>query len=482
MRRPASLRLPVLALAAAVISVAAPPARAQKCGDEDRVLWVGDSWSEIQWGTRVLGDVFNQFGYGDKHEYNDDPTGGVDPNQTAISGMTAVAAADPGQFNYPVRIANVLAAKPSIDIVLVSLGGNDMIGGGWLIQGPAYNPAVSNVAIVNNIATITDAALAARPDVNVVIYGYDFVGLWEYVLRNIGNVLGDPIVFQWVVNFGNPPAGDFYDDLIDMEARKKAYANAHPSGRVFYVNNLGTMQNVHGHDTANVGPGVVPYPDGTNFPVTTITIAGQGHVGTDRFGEPPGAQIWRSDVDWIHLSDPSYRQLCVNCTTQYFFGKFRGVPTATFTSIAADDGFVRSNGTFDSGQLRLGTESSLADRSILSFDTSSIPAGSTVTRASAFFMRTAATGTNPFGGTSQGEPRVDVKSGFFGAATTLEAGDWSAAATAADVGCYGGTVPSNTTSSASTWSPPAWRPSPSARALSRSSAAISRTHREQTTT
>lgn len=430
----------LIAAIAAGAAMAAAPARAQNCAIEDRILWVGDSWAEIQWDNLIVRDVLNQFGFGDKREYDDDPTGGIDPNQTAISGMTAQVAADPGGANYPLRITNTLNAKPEIDIVLISLGGNDLIGGGWLIQGPAYNPAVSNVAIVNNINTVAQAALAARPNVEVVIYGYDYVGLWEYVLRNISN-LADPIVFQWVINFGNPPAGDFYDDLVDLEARKKASADGDP--RIYYVNNLGTMQNIHGHDSANWVGGLTPRPDGTNFPAApSATIPGQGRVGTDRFGQPVGVQIWRSDVDWIHLSDAAYRELCVNHATQYFVPKFRGVPTATFIS-GAEDGFVRSNGALDTGQLRMGTETSIQCKSILSFDTSSIPAGATISRASLFFIRSAATGTNPFTSGAQGEPRVDVRNGFFGSFATLEAGDFGSAATATDVGCYAGTVPAN---------------------------------------
>ncbi len=418
--------------------------QAQSCPPTDRILWVGDSWAEIQWDNLILTDVLNQFGFHDKREYDDDPTGGIDPNQTAISGMTALAAADPGQYNYPLRIANTLAAKPEIDIVLISLGGNDMIGGGWFAQGyPTYhnNVVANNTAIVANINTIAQAALAARPDVEVVIYGYDYVGLWEYVLRNIGN-LADPIVATWVFTWGNPPAGDFYDDLLDLETRKKALADGDP--RIYYINNLGTMQNIHGHDTANWGIGITPRPDGTNFPATpSASIVGQGRVGTDRFGEPVGVQIWRSNTDWIHLSDAAYKELLINATTQYFLGKFRGVPTGTFTSIGNDDGFVLSSGGVDSTQLRMGTQSSVSARSILSFDTSTIPTGATITRASLYYLRSAASGTNPFTSGAQGEPRIDVKNTFFGGTSLMEPADWSDAATATDVGCFAGTVPSN---------------------------------------
>ena len=151
-----------LALPGAVFLLGGLTAHAQFSSATDRVLWVGDSWFEIMWNQRILGDALDQFGHDDKNEYNDDPTGGIDPNQTAISGMTAATAADPAQVNYPLRIQNVLTAKPETDVVFISLGGNDMIAGGGFIQGPAFYTPADLYTIAANINTIVQASLAVR--------------------------------------------------------------------------------------------------------------------------------------------------------------------------------------------------------------------------------------------------------------------------------------------------------------------------------
>lgn len=428
--------LALLALPGAAFLLGGSIAHGQFCSATDRVLWVGDSWSEIMWDQRILGDALDQFGQDDKNEYNDDPTGGIDPNQTAISGMTAAAAADPGQFNYPLRIQNVLTAKPEIDIVLISLGGNDMIAGGWFIQGPAFYTSANLDAIAANINTIVQASLAVRPDVEVVIFGYDYVGLWEYAVRN-------PLTFEGALwaSWGVQP-DTFYQCLVDMETRKKAIADGNP--RVWYINNLGTMQNVQGHALLSVPAGVVPRPTASNFPQGYVdTLFGFGRVGNDQ-------AAWRGGTDWIHLTDPAYKELCINTMVQYFFPKFRGTPTATFFSDGGlSDGYtigIAGVGTGNSTtELRMGDVGGTQTyRSILSFDTSLIPDSATVTAASLYFCRSGIGGVlpvNPFTG-SQGNPILDIRTGTFGNAF-LENSDYQAAADANNVGCFAGSAKNN---------------------------------------
>jgi poly(hydroxyalkanoate) depolymerase family esterase len=116
--------------------------------------------------------------------------------------------------------------------------------------------------------------------------------------------------------------------------------------------------------------------------------------------------------------------------------------TATFASIAAEDGYVKANA--DGTLPAVGTMTTLAvgrgtdgkqNRTILSFDTSSLPDSAVVVRA--YVRVTWSTGLgNPWGNPVGNSLLVDVKNGTFGAAGT-ETTDFLAAPTASGAASIG---------------------------------------------
>jgi carboxypeptidase T len=115
----------------------------------------------------------------------------------------------------------------------------------------------------------------------------------------------------------------------------------------------------------------------------------------------------------------------------------------TFTSGGTQDGWVLESGenTSVGGSLTSNNSTSSALRAgdnnqdrqykaVVSFDTSSIPDGATIVSVTLRLLRGSVTGTNPF--TTHGTCWVDVQNGTgFSGSTTLQNGDWQAAATAA---------------------------------------------------
>ncbi|HEX4952411.1 MAG TPA: M14 family zinc carboxypeptidase [Thermoanaerobaculia bacterium] len=115
----------------------------------------------------------------------------------------------------------------------------------------------------------------------------------------------------------------------------------------------------------------------------------------------------------------------------------------TFTSIAAQDGWVLESGettnvggsisstASTTSALRLGDSNQDRQyKSVVSFDTSSIPDGATILSATLRLRRGTSSGTNPF--TTHGTCWVDVQNGSgFSGSTALQTGDFQAAATAA---------------------------------------------------
>jgi carboxypeptidase T len=113
----------------------------------------------------------------------------------------------------------------------------------------------------------------------------------------------------------------------------------------------------------------------------------------------------------------------------------------TLTSVAAQDGWVlestetsNAGGSIDAtatttSALRAGDDNKDKQyKTVVSFDTSSIPDGATIVSATLRLRRGTVSGTNPF--TTHGTCRVDVQSGGFSGSTALQTGDFQAAATA----------------------------------------------------
>ena len=130
--------------------------------------------------------------------------------------------------------------------------------------------------------------------------------------------------------------------------------------------------------------------------------------------------------------------------TGSYTGGGGGTPvTVTLFSVSAQDGRVIESsetsgvgGTINStgnttSSLRVGdTNNDSQQKSIVSFDTSSIPDTATITSATLRIKRGSLTGTNPF--TTHGTCSVDISSAF-GGATALATGDFQAAAAATGV-------------------------------------------------
>ena len=111
--------------------------------------------------------------------------------------------------------------------------------------------------------------------------------------------------------------------------------------------------------------------------------------------------------------------------------------TVSFNGIASDDGYVKANA--DGSSPAVGTYSTLAigrgsdgkyNRAILSFDTSSLPDNATITRAYIVVTYSSRSGDPWANGNSL---VIDVKTGYFGSASTTETSDWAASPTASAV-------------------------------------------------
>ena len=187
---------------------------------------------------------------------------------------------------------------------------------------------------------------------------------------------------------------------------------------------------------SGVPAGTVTFKEGTTTLASGVTVDGAGNAAfstsTLAAGSHTVTASFTGATGWAHSSgDDSAAPQVVT-----------GPVTTTFTSVAAQDGWVlessetsNTGGSIDAAAnttsaLRVGDDNKNKQyKSVVSFDTSAIPDGATILSVTLRLRRGTLSGTNPF--TTHGTCWVDVQSGSgFSGSTALQTGDFQAAATA----------------------------------------------------
>jgi hypothetical protein len=411
---------------------------------QPRVLLAGDSWAQYMWDDGSHNDLFDRFGQADKRamslSLSSDPGPGYLGSEYAVSGSEARHWVDTANYPWIRNMVAALEANPTIDLVVLSIGGNDILagksGGGWYkdmdLDQPGSEAALFD-RLENDTFTIVNAALAVRPDIKVILSSYDYpnfnVGFWcfAYACPKRADLSRDP-------------TNDLITDqelnqlMVEVETRRIAWANAHD--RVEFDHAVGLMHYWYGDGVS--APLALPYPG--QLPPFYLPFPG-GNVNRPtlraNFRRPNGL-----DADPIHLNFAGYQFKIAGETETTFFPLFRGEMTETFASEGGVfDGWSdgSSSGT---GRIRIGDNGAVPYSGIVSFDTSSLPDGAVVTGAALYLVRESATGTNPFTSGAMGQPVLDVVTGSFGGAA-VEPSDATAPAGASNVGDAIGTAKGN---------------------------------------
>jgi hypothetical protein len=405
-----------------------------------RLLLAGDSWAQYMWDDGSHNDIFDRFGHGEKRALSrslgSDPGPGYAGPEYAVSGSEARQWANTASYPWIANMVADLQANPTIDRVLLSIGGNDMLagksGGGWYKQMDLDVPG-SEAALFDQIHThtlqIIDAALAVRPSLRVIVSSYDYPNF------NTG-----ALCFLYACpkrrDLSRDPTNALVTDaelnamMVTIEQNRIAWTNGH--ARSDFDNAVGLMHYFYGDGVAapltlprpgQVPPGYSPFPGGNQ-------------------ARPSIRSNFRNSADPIHLDVEGYEYKIAHETAGIFLPLFRGNAAATFFSVGgSEDGWTDgvASGTT---AIRLGDNGAAPLSGILSFDTSSLPDNAQITQARLYLTREGATGINPFTSGALGTAVVDVRTGTFGA-PAVEISDAAAAATAADAGWAIGNVAAN---------------------------------------
>ncbi len=416
-----------------------PQLMAGNCGTSTpvpRVLLAGDSWTQYMWDDDAHNEIFDKFGMADhlvvSRSLGSNPGAGYSGPEYAISGSEAREWVD--TTNYP-WIANVVAelqAKPSIDTVMLSIGGNDVLagnpGGGWykdMDLDVAGSEAAFFARLLDDSTTTADAITSVNPKVDVLLSSYEYpnfnVGFWCFLYACAKRK-----------DLSRDPDNDLITDselsamMLNIESRRIAWTNANP--RLDFDHGIGEMHYYYGDGIS--APGILPRP-GQQAPDYLPFPAGNPN-------RPSLRANFRSSADPIHLNADGYLYKVAVQTETHFFPKFRGSVSLTLPSLGGTLDGWSDGSSAGIDHILIGDDGTRLTRGIVSFDTSAIAAGETIESASIYLLQDMRSGSNPFVSGSLGAPRLDVAASF--GAPDIEPGDATAPADASDAGCFIGSA------------------------------------------
>ena len=269
----------------ALLLLAGQPIITESGAGVTRVLLVGDSWADYMWQDQVLRSVFSEEGHAVLEK------GDV----TAISGTTAAEWATPGFLQ---SIDDELTANPSIDLVQLTMGGNDflagMSGGGWYVGMPPAEEEALYQQVQQDLETVVDHLLGFDPDLEIVLSFYDYPNFVEtlgfpFLCNNLWDDLNQP----------TPP--ELNQLLVELLERVRITADIRP--RVSLVDHLGLMQFHFGYPSMGILPGEILLPGDLDLP------------------SPPEA-MRLGGLDCFHLNAEGYRVLAKNLYDNFYIHHF----------------------------------------------------------------------------------------------------------------------------------------------------------------
>jgi len=166
-----SLRITRVLLAFAIL--ASMPVMAADIPKVPRIMIAGDSWAHFIFLDMTFSTVLEER---DLALFSED--------NMALGGTKASQWAAQGQREAHARL---LQAQPTIDVVFLTLGGNDFMYGEYDVDGDGdldgfsytNHPGMTDDEfldwIANNVATTVEALVAVRPDIRVAVCGYDYM-------------------------------------------------------------------------------------------------------------------------------------------------------------------------------------------------------------------------------------------------------------------------------------------------------------------
>lgn len=385
------------------LSVLTIHSRAQ-CIEEDvpRVLLVGDSWAAFMHSDQSMGDAMNRWGHSD------------------ISYMSNFIVAENGADTWdfvsgekPEEIEALLLANPSIDLVHLSIGGNDVLGD-WNVSFTQAMTDSMEAAVKGRLIGIIQFIQGVRPDVRIVWSGYAYPNFEEVIEGIAPAQAAHPFYGLWS-DMQFPNFSQLNGILNRFSDSVYAYSLSDP--RVDFIKATGILQYTYGQEQPL---GVAP---GGTYPPFTVPLP----EGDPTYPSPKNSmRDYGFFTDCFHLHADAYADF-LDYQFQKFYHKYL-MDDQYFLSEGNGDGSVSTDGT-TSAEIKLGNQNGEDHLALLNFNTSLMP-DTSLSAASIFLRRHTATG-NPLGSVAL----VSIKSPFFGTAASIEVEDLNAGEDASEWAC-----------------------------------------------
>ena len=261
----------------------------------------------------------------------------VKSNRTAISGSEASDWVDTIGHDYLFKFKEDLLDNPSVDNVIISLGGNDLLSD-WNVNLTTQQEDSLLDIIIANFSTIINYVYDIRSDLNI------FISCYDYMNFPVSMFLSNVYVGKWE-DIGEPTVPQINEILIKLELRKEQLCEQFP--KVHYMQTLGLMQYHYGYEA--------------DFGITTWTDIYQPHEVPFPFGDPnwptPKKAMLLEGADAIHLDESAYEVYADFQYRNYMDYYLRNMPDETFNSIASQDGTIDEQGTIVDNEIQVGAES-----------------------------------------------------------------------------------------------------------------------------
>ncbi len=213
---------------------------------ETRILLVGDSWAQSIWVTGLLDKALADASYENVFSAGD---------TTALGGTRADQWITP---EYRKKIQQALATNPTVDIIYLIIGGNDVLR--RIRDTNVFENQTDEQrhrewdAIARNIRRIVTYCLEYEQIRHVVLAGYDYLN--PKTAKEVFELLGQDF------HFGGMTQEQVNACFIEHERRKRDVA--HDLAGCTYIHNLGLMH-YHFNEPPDVSPPGGP-PDYDPFP------------------------------------------------------------------------------------------------------------------------------------------------------------------------------------------------------------------------
>lgn len=383
-----------------------------------RVRLIGDSWLHFPQIYQAYDSALAKYGF---------PDVGVIGGGTVLISMTAETWWQFPLAKFALNAALTTDANRPIDIVIVSLGGNDV--GFGFHSGDSLNVVDRKLGTAKLLMdSIFDFIHTKIPNAQIIWQCYDYPNFQDPCI----DLPWNPYCDTWS-GHGYFTAYEVNRFLNYLTAFQDSVIRGYDKPYMNFFNCNGLMQWHYGQTTplryapfGTYPPRSVPFPGGNiNYPSPHIAM---GLLGNDAY----------------HLSPDGFTVLAEFYVRKFISNYLRRNRDTTFQSLGQNfDGYVDANTAIGTGNVLVGKNASQTNtKGIFTFNTSTIPANKKVKKA-VLFLKAKTQKTNYNQGNIFPQNFVlDIKSGSLGN-DIIEGSDYAATASLSDIACFAGNLRGN---------------------------------------